>query len=87
LAAPGTIDTLPQKRLIAFADHGRLGMVMPVDGGYADDVLQEFRRDGVDDEALAQRLQQEGVAAFATSWYAMLSRIREKSTPAVAVAT
>ncbi len=75
LAAPGTIDTLPQKTLLAFADHGRAGTALPADGGYADAVLEEFRREGVDDEALAQRLQREGVDAFATSWHAMLSRL------------
>lgn len=81
LAAPGTINTLPEKTLLAFADHGRTGAVLPADGGYADAVLEEFRREGVDDEALAQRLQQEGVEAFATSWHAMLSRMAEKCAP------
>ena len=81
LVAPDTIVTVPEKTLIAFGDHGRLGSVLPADGGYADDVLEEFRREGVDDDVLAQRLQKEGVAAFTTSWYVMLSRIAEKSTP------
>jgi transaldolase len=81
LAAPDTIDTLPEKTLLAFADHGRVGTALPADGGYADAVLEEFRREGVDDDALAQRLQREGVEAFATSWHAMLSRITERSTP------
>ena len=81
LAAPGTIDTLPEKTLLAFADHGRAAAALPADGGYADAVLQEFRREGVDDEALAQRLQREGVEAFALSWHAMLSRIAERSAP------
>ena len=81
LVAPDTIDTLPEKTLLAFTDHGRVGAAMPADGGYADAVLEEFRREGVDDDALAQRLQREGVDAFATSWHAMLSRIAEKSKP------
>ncbi len=81
LAAPDTIDTLPEKTLLAFADHGRVGTALPADGGYADAVLEEFRREGVDDDALAQRLQREGVEAFASSWHAMLSRIAEKSAP------
>jgi transaldolase len=79
LAAPNTIDTLPEKTLMAFADHGQVGAPLPADGGYADAVLEEFRREGVDDEALAQRLQKEGVDAFAKSWHAMLSRIAEKA--------
>ena len=78
LAAPNTIDTVPEKTLLAFADHGRVGDVMPADGGYADAVLEEFRREGVDDAALAERLQREGVDSFATSWHALLTRIGEK---------
>jgi transaldolase len=78
LAAPGTINTLPEKTLLALADHGKDAIPMPADGGYADAVLEEFRREGVDDEALAQRLQREGVEAFAASWHAMLSRMAEK---------
>jgi len=78
LAAPGTINTLPEKTLLAFADHGQVGPPLPPDGGYAEDVIEEFRREGVDDDALAARLQREGVDAFAISWHALLTRIREK---------
>ncbi|MBC7480439.1 MAG: transaldolase [Rhizobacter sp.] len=78
LAAPGTINTLPEKTLLAFADHGKVGNLLPADGGYAEAVIEEFRREGVDDEALAVRLQREGVDAFATSWHALLTRIRER---------
>ncbi|NMM11897.1 MAG: transaldolase [Polaromonas sp.] len=77
-AAPDTINTIPEKTLLAFADHGQVGEMMPVDGGYAEAVLDEFRREGVDDDALAQRLQREGADAFSQSWNALLSRIREK---------
>ena len=79
LAAPDTINTIPEKTLLAFADHGKVGTPLPADGGYADAVLEEFRREAVDDEALAARLQREGVEAFAKSWNALVSRIREKS--------
>ena len=79
LAAPGTINTLPEKTLLAFADHGRVEQTMPIDGGYAEAVIAEFRREGVDDAALAQRLQREGVDAFARSWQALLSSIAEKA--------
>jgi transaldolase len=78
LGAPGTINTLPEKTLLAFADHGKLGRPLPPDGGYSGAVIEEFRREGVDDDALAQRLQREGVDAFASSWHALLTRIREK---------
>jgi len=81
LAAPDTVITLPETTLLAFADHGRPGTALPADGGYADAVLEEFRREGVDDAALAERLQRDGVDAFATSWHAMLARIEEKSGP------
>ena len=79
LAAPDTINTIPEKTLQAFADHGTIGAVLPDDGGYADAVLAEFRREGVDDEALAARLQREGTAAFTRSWRNLMSRIAEKS--------
>ena len=78
LAAPGTINTLPEKTLLAFVNHGQVGAPLPTDGGYAEAVIEEFHREGVDDDALAARLQREGVDAFATSWHALLTRICEK---------
>jgi transaldolase len=81
LAAPHTVNTMPEYTLLAFADHGQIGSAMPADGGYADAVLEEFRREGVDDAKLAERLQRAGVDAFALSWHAMLTRIREKCLP------
>ncbi len=86
-AAPDTINTIPEKTLLAFADHGKVGAVMPVDGGHAEVVIEEFRREGVDDEALAARLQREGADAFSKSWSALLSRIKEKSAQLVGVAS
>ncbi len=80
LAAPDTINTIPDKTLLAFADHGKVGATLPADGGNAEAVLEEFRREGVDTAALAARLQTEGVEAFAKSWSALLSRIREKGS-------
>ena len=79
LAAPDTINTIPEKTLQDFADHGKADTVLPADGGYAEAVLEEFRRKGVDDEALAARLQREGSDAFTVSWQALLARIHEKS--------
>ena len=78
LAAPGTINTLPEKTLLAFEDHGQIERALPMDGGYCEAVIEEFQREGVDIEALAARLQSEGVDAFAKSWHALLMRIREK---------
>lgn len=80
LVAPGTINTLPEKTLLAFADHGRAEGSLPLDGGYAEAVIEAFRREGVDTDALAAQLQREGVNTFATSWHALLTRIREKCT-------
>ena len=86
LAAAQTIDTIPEKTLLAFAYHGKVGATLPADGGYAEAVLDEFKREDVDDEALAARLQREGVQAFAKSWSALMGRIREKSSQLTATA-
>ena len=79
LGAPDTVNTLPEATLRAFADHGEVGTALPVDGGYCEVVIEEFRREGIDDQALAARLQIEGAAAFSDSWNALLARIAEKS--------
>ena len=80
LAAAGTINTIPEKTLLAFADHGKVGITLPIDGGDAEAVLQELRREGVDDQALAAQLQREGVEAFVKSWRGLMAKIREKSS-------
>jgi transaldolase len=79
LIAPGTINTVPEKTLLAFADHGRVGPVLPEDGGYAEEVLDELRREGVNDEVLAVRLQRVGVNNFTESWRLLMQRIQNKS--------
>jgi transaldolase len=79
LAAPDTIDTIPEKTLLAYADHGSVGDSLRNDGGNAETLLAEFRRAGVDDDALAARLQQEGTAAFVKSWNELMHRIAEKT--------
>lgn len=80
LAAPDTINTIPEKTLHAFADHGQLEGVMPADGGDAEAVLARIGGAGVDVDALAHRLQQEGAAAFVKSWQQLLQRIADKAT-------
>ena len=80
LAAPDTIDTIPDKTLQAFADHGKVGAVLPEGGGYAEAVIDEFRREGVDDDALAAQLQRQAADAFSRSWSGLLARIRQKSS-------
>ena len=78
LAAPDTVNTMPEKTLQAFAAHGRLTGAMPLDGGDAESVLAEFARAGVDDTALAARLQLEGTASFDKSWKDLLERLEAK---------
>jgi transaldolase len=79
LAAPDTINTIPDRTLLAFAEHGHVRGVMPVDGGDAEVTLAHFRRIGVDDVALATRLQREGTASFDKSWQDLLACIASKS--------
>jgi len=78
LAAPDTINTIPEKTLLAFAAHGKVDKVLPVDESHAEAVLAEFTREGVEIEALAAKLQREGAAAFAKSWSDLMVRIAEK---------
>ena len=79
LAAPETIDTMPEKTLLAFAEHGIVKSVMPKDGGDADKVLESFAEAGVDVDELAAKLQVEGAQSFVNSWAELMQRIAEKS--------
>ena len=78
LAAPDTINTIPDQTLLAFADHGQVEGVLPIDGGDAERVIAEFRRAGVDDAAVATRLQIEGAQTFDTAWRDLLECIATK---------
>jgi transaldolase len=79
LAAPDTINTMPDATLLSFADHGEIRGVMPEDGGDSEAVLAEFERAGIDVAALADQLQREGAEAFVKSWNELLERIAAKS--------
>ncbi len=79
LAAPDTINTMPEKTLAAFASTGTLHGVMPPDGGDAEAVLACFSASGIDVAALAARLQKDGAQAFVKSWQELLERIAAKS--------
>jgi transaldolase len=79
LAAPDTINTVPEATLRAFADHGTIEDVLPPDGGDADAVLASFAKAGVDVAALASDLQREGTQSFDAAWSDLLQRIAEKS--------
>jgi transaldolase len=79
LAAPDTIDTMPDKTLVAFADHGEVGEPIPPDGGDADELLEKFQEAGIDTDALAARLQEEGKESFNKSWKDLLGSIESES--------
>jgi transaldolase len=79
LAAPDTINTMPEKTLRAFAEHGRVSGTMATDGGDAEQILAAFAHEGVNDAELAAELQREGTAAFAKSWHDLLDRIASKA--------
>ena len=79
LAAPDTIDTMPEKTLLAFAANGTVKSVMAKDGGDAEQVLARFADAGIDIDKLAARLQLEGAESFVKSWSELMKRIAEKS--------
>jgi transaldolase len=79
LAAPQTVNTVPEKTLRAFADHGTVGAMLPHDGGDAEEVLGELARAGVDHDRVAADLQTKGAEAFVESWDALLACIEHKS--------
>jgi transaldolase len=79
LAAPDTVDTMPEKTLLAFAANGNVNSVMAKDGGDAEQVLARFATAGVDVDALAARLQVEGAESFVKSWKELMKRIADKS--------
>ena len=80
LAAPHTVNTIPEGTLKAFADHGNVGPLMPADGGDCENVLAGFRDAGVDIDALATRLQDEGANAFVASWKELMGVLEAKSS-------
>ena len=79
LAAPDTINTMPEKTLLAFAGQAALHGSLPADGGDAEAVLAGFATAGIDVDALAATLQSEGAQSFAKSWNALLDRIASRS--------
>ena len=85
LAAPFTVNTIPEKTLIALADHGELSGLLPANGGDCEEVLKRFSSAGVDLQALSTRLQEEGAASFAKSWVSLMAVIASKSATLTAV--
>jgi transaldolase len=79
LAAPLTVNTMPEGTLKALADHGDVGPLLPADGGDAEEMLERFAKVGVDVDALAAQLQDEGAKSFVKSWHELMNVIAAKS--------
>jgi transaldolase len=79
LAAPFTVNTMPEGTLKALADHGELGSVLPADGGDCEEVLTRFAEVGIDLDALGEELQDEGARSFVRSWEELMAVINSKT--------
>jgi len=80
LASPHTVNTMPEKTLLALADHGEIGSMLARDGGDAEEMLDRFTQAGADIDKLAADLQREGADAFVKSWEDLLACLVDKST-------
>ena len=78
LAAPLTVNTIPEATLKALADHGQIDPILPADGGRSDEVLANFVKAGIDTDTLAAQLQDDGAKAFVKSWNELLASIVSK---------
>jgi transaldolase len=83
-AAPDTINTMPDKTLEAFADHGKVGDPLPADGGDFEETYKAHRDQGVDVDGLGLQLQKEGAEKFVESWNELLETIKSESERLVA---
>jgi len=79
LAAPETIDTMPEKTLLAYAKEGKIRGVMATDGIDAEKTLARFAKAGVDIDAVAKQLQIEGAQSFVKSWTELMQSLKDKS--------
>jgi transaldolase len=79
LVAPFTVNTMPERTLIALADHGAINHILPAHGGDCEEVLTGFAKAGIDVDALAARLQDEGARSFVKSWKDLMACIASKS--------
>jgi transaldolase len=79
LAAPFTVNTMPEGTLKSFAEHGELGDILSADGGDSEEVLARFAKAGIDVDGLAAQLQDEGAESFVKSWNDLLAVIASKS--------
>jgi transaldolase len=79
LAAPYTVNTMPEATLKALAQHRQLGSILPADGGDCEEVLKKFEKAGIDVDGLAVRLQDDGAKSFVKSWNTLMDVITSKS--------
>ena len=79
LAAPFTVNTMPESTLKALAEHGAIGATMPTDGGDSEEVLARFAAAKIDVQALSAQLQEEGAKSFVNSWNDLMGVIRSKT--------
>jgi transaldolase len=79
LASPFTVNTMPEGTLKAFADHGEVSELLPADGGNGEALLADFAKAGIDVDALAAQLQDEGAKSFVASWNELMGQIESKS--------
>jgi transaldolase len=79
LAAPFTVNTMPEATLKALAEHTELGSILPADGGDCEEVLAQFAKAGIDIDALATQLQDEGAKTFVKSWNELMEVIESRS--------
>jgi transaldolase len=86
LAAPFTVNTMPEGTLKAMGDHGQVGQALPTDGGDSEAVLSQFAQAGIDTAALARQLQDDGAKSFVKSWDELMSVINAKSEKLAKVA-
>jgi len=79
LAAPNTVNTMPEETLLAFGEHGKVSGVIPREGADCEQVLAEFGRVGIDVAKLGADLQSDGAKSFVDSWRDLLDAIAAKS--------
>jgi transaldolase len=80
LAAPFTVNTMPDDTLEAFYEHGEVGDPMPADGGDAEALVGRFAQAGVDTKELAAQLQRNGANSFVDAWNELMGRIKAQAS-------
>ena len=85
LAAPFTVNTMPEETLKALADHGDLSEIMSADGGDCEAVLEQFAAAGIDSDDLGAKLQDDGAKSFVSSWNDLMEVIASKSASLASV--